>query len=179
MNESNWEVEQQRFMDVAYDRAHAGGEASILGLAPQQARGRPGGIHGQSVGSVVAALGAGQRSRTAALSLAPLGEEWVQYDRRIAGRPRNLDIQDYRAGMVQHLMDGRGKLQPHDRSDRTNGFLDWTGAARTDDPCRPRRSPRNQTESPWLNAATSETTTDTPDPPVEINNPSTGVQKWN
>ena len=36
--------------------------------------------------------------------------------------------------MVQHLMDGRGKLEPHDRSDRTNGFLNWTGAARTDNP---------------------------------------------
>ena len=36
--------------------------------------------------------------------------------------------------MVQHLMDGRGKLQPHDRSSRINEFLDWTGTARTDDP---------------------------------------------
>lgn len=58
----------------------------------------------------------------------------VRYDRRIAGRPRNLDIQDFRAGMTQHLLDGRGMLQPHDRTDRINGFLDWTGQARTDDP---------------------------------------------
>ena len=61
-------------------------------------------------------------------------KQWVRYDRRIAGRPRNVDIQDYRTGMTQHLMDGRGKLQPHDRADRINGFLDWTGVARTDDP---------------------------------------------
>lgn len=58
----------------------------------------------------------------------------VRYDRKVAGRSRNLDIQDYRAGMTQHLMDGRGKLKPHDRADRINGFLDWTGVARTDDP---------------------------------------------
>lgn len=61
-------------------------------------------------------------------------KQWVRYDRRIAGRPRNIDIQDYRAGMTQHLMDGRGKLQPHDRANRINGFLDWSGRARTDDP---------------------------------------------
>ncbi len=36
--------------------------------------------------------------------------------------------------MTAHLMDGRGKLEPHDRSGRINGFLNWTGAARTDDP---------------------------------------------
>ena len=36
--------------------------------------------------------------------------------------------------MTQHLMNGRGKLEPHDRSSRVNGFLDWSGTARTDDP---------------------------------------------
>ena len=40
----------------------------------------------------------------------------------------------HRAGMTRHLMDGRGNLQPHDRAAPTNGFLDWTGLARTDDP---------------------------------------------
>ena len=60
--------------------------------------------------------------------------QWVRYDRRLSGLPRNLDIQDYRAGMTQHLMDERGKLRPHDRADRSNGFLDWSSQARTDDP---------------------------------------------
>jgi hypothetical protein len=31
-------------------------------------------------------------------------------------------------------MDGRGKLQPHDRSARIKGFLDWSGVSRTDNP---------------------------------------------
>lgn len=61
-------------------------------------------------------------------------KQWIYQDRRLSGRPRNIDIQDYRAGMTQHLMDGRGRLKPHDRADRSNGFLDWTGVARTDDP---------------------------------------------
>jgi hypothetical protein len=62
--------------------------------------------------------------------------QWVRYDRRLSGRPRNLDIQDYRAGMTHHLMDARGKLKPHERSARINGFLDWSAPARTDDPAK-------------------------------------------
>ena len=61
-------------------------------------------------------------------------KQWVRYDRRIAGRPRNIDIQDYRANMVRHLLDGRGQPRPHERADPINGWLDWTGQARTDDP---------------------------------------------
>ncbi|QDV36910.1 hypothetical protein [Tautonia plasticadhaerens] len=61
-------------------------------------------------------------------------KQWVYMDRRLAGRPRNLDIEDYRAGMTRHLMDERGQPRPHERSDRINGFLDWTGQARTDNP---------------------------------------------
>ena len=61
-------------------------------------------------------------------------KQWVRYDRRIAGRPRNIDIQDYRTGMVRHLMDGQGQPEPHDRSDPLNGWLDWTGQSRTDNP---------------------------------------------
>ena len=36
--------------------------------------------------------------------------------------------------MTRHLMDGRGQPRPHDRADPINGWLDWTGQARTDDP---------------------------------------------
>lgn len=61
-------------------------------------------------------------------------KQWIYQDRRLSGRPRNLDIQDYRAGMDQHLLDGRGRLMPHDRADRINGWLDWSGVVRTDDP---------------------------------------------
>jgi len=61
-------------------------------------------------------------------------KQWIYQDRRLSGRPHNIDIQDYRSNMTQHLMDGRGRLKPHDRADRINGFLDWAGVARTDDP---------------------------------------------
>jgi hypothetical protein len=61
-------------------------------------------------------------------------KKWVYQDRRLSGRPRNLDIQDYRTGIEQHLLTEQGQPRPHDRSARINGFLDWTGQVRTDDP---------------------------------------------
>jgi hypothetical protein len=60
-------------------------------------------------------------------------KQWVRYDRRIAGRPRNIDIEDL-AGMTRHLMNEQGQPRPHDRADPINGWLDWTGQARTDEP---------------------------------------------
>lgn len=59
---------------------------------------------------------------------------WVRYDRKIGGRGRTPDVFDYRAGMTRHLLDGRGRPTPHDRAAPINGWLDWTGQARTDDP---------------------------------------------
>jgi len=54
-------------------------------------------------------------------------KQWVYQDRRLSGRPRRIGIEDYRAGMTRHLMDRKGRLHPHDRSARINGFLDWRG----------------------------------------------------
>lgn len=59
---------------------------------------------------------------------------WVRYDRKIGGRGRNPDVFDYRARMTRHLLDGRGRPTPHDRAAPINGWLDWTGQARIDDP---------------------------------------------
>jgi hypothetical protein len=60
---------------------------------------------------------------------------WTRYDRRISGRPRNIDITDYRAGMTRHLLGSNGQLDPHDRASRVNHFLDWSGIdRRTGDP---------------------------------------------
>jgi hypothetical protein len=78
-----------------------------------------------------------ERGKDPAPLLYPLlhwAKQWCYQSRRLSGRPRNIDIQDYRSKMTAHLMDGRGKLEPHNRSARINAFLDWTGAARTDDP---------------------------------------------
>ena len=56
------------------------------------------------------------------------------YDRKIAGpppQPRHLRLPGRHDPA---LMDGRARPKPHERSDPINGWLDWTGQARTDDP---------------------------------------------
>lgn len=135
MSTINWEHEKQRFMAVAFDKSQRAARRAFRHF-PDSKRDD---AEAEFIGKVwdqwwrVA-----ERGNDPVPLLYPFihwAKRWVSYDRRIAGRPRNLDIQDYRTGMVQHLMDGRGKLEPHDRSDRRNDFMDWSGIARTDDPC--------------------------------------------
>ncbi len=59
---------------------------------------------------------------------------WVKYDRRIAGRARNIDVTDYRSGMKQQGISGKGVVNPTDRSDKMKGWIDWNVSAKTDDP---------------------------------------------
>ena len=59
---------------------------------------------------------------------------WVKYDRRLSGASRNIDVTDYRSGMKQQELNGKGEACPTDRSDKMNGWIDWTVKAKTDDP---------------------------------------------
>ena len=61
---------------------------------------------------------------------------WVKYDRRLSGRSRNIDVMDYRAGMKQQKLSGKGEASPSDRSDKNNGWIDWAVSARSDDPAQ-------------------------------------------
>jgi len=60
----------------------------------------------------------------------------VKYDRRLSGRSRNIDVMDYRAGMKQQEISGKGEVSPTDRSDKNNGWIDWAVSARSDDPAQ-------------------------------------------
>ncbi len=61
---------------------------------------------------------------------------WVKYDRRLSGRSRNIDVMDYRAGMKQQEISGKGEVSPTDRSDKNNGWIDWAVSARSEDPAQ-------------------------------------------
>jgi hypothetical protein len=134
MNAINWQVEQEQFMRIAYPQTIKAAKRAFRGWRES----KRGDSEAEFIGKVWhqwrCLLERGKDPEPLLYPLLHWAKRWVQYDRRIAGRPRNLDIQDYRAGMNQHLLDDRGKLEPHDRSDRRNGFMDWTGAAKTDDP---------------------------------------------
>jgi hypothetical protein len=134
MSKINSQVEHERFMAVAYDKAVRAAKRAVRGWHVSKQPDAEAEFVGKVWDQWWRLLARGKDPEPLLYPLLYWAKRWVQYDRRIAGRPRNLDITDFRAGQTQHLMDGRGKLEPRDRSDRTNGFLDWTGAARTDDP---------------------------------------------
>jgi hypothetical protein len=134
MSTINWHAEQQRFMAVAYEPALRAAKRAFRGWPESRREDAEAEFIGKVWHQWMCML---MRMKDPQPLLYPFlhwAKRWVQYDRRIAGRPRNIGVEDYRAGMVQHLLDGRGKLEPHDRSSRINAYLDWTGAARTDDP---------------------------------------------
>jgi hypothetical protein len=135
MSRLDWTAEHARFMAVAYPKAQRAARRAFCRWHPSKRGDSEAEFMAKVWDQWVRLL---ERGRDPELLLFPLlfwAKRWVQFDRRLAGRPRNLDIGDYRARMTQHLMDGKGRLQPHDRADRVNGFLDWSGTARTDDPC--------------------------------------------
>ena len=135
MNDLDWEAEHARFEQVAYPKAQRAARRAFCRWHTSKREDFEAEFIGKVWDQWVRLLERGKDPEPLLYPLLHWAKQWCYMDRRISGRPRNLDIQDYRARMTQHLMDGLGKLQPHDRSDRVNGFLDWTGTARTDDPC--------------------------------------------
>ena len=134
MNTPNWDAEHKRFMDVAYDRAVRAAKRAFWGWPESKREDAQAEYMGKVWDQWWRLLERGKDPEPMLYPLLHWAKQWVYQDRRLSGRPRNIDIQDYRAGMTQHLMDARGKLEPHDRSDRRNGFLDWSGTSGTDDP---------------------------------------------
>ena len=134
MNRLDWKVEQRRFLAVAYEPALRAARRAFKRWHPSKREDAQAEFMAKMWDQWKRLLERGRDPEPLLYPLLFWAKQWCFQDRRLSGRPRSMDIQDYRAGMVQHLMDGRGKLEPHDRSGRINGFLDWTGAARTDDP---------------------------------------------
>jgi hypothetical protein len=130
----DWTAEQERFMTLAYTRCE---RAALTAFKKWHERKKD-----DAVQEALSKLWYQwrcclEKGKDPAGMIGPLihwAIMFVRYDRRIAGRAPCYDVYDYRAGMVRHLMDGRGKLEPHERSDRVNGFIDWSPEAGSDDP---------------------------------------------
>ena len=134
MNRLDWNVEQRRYLAVAYPFALRAARRAFKKWPERKRDDAEAEFMGKVWDQWKRLLERGKDPEPLLYPLLFWAKQWCFQDRRLSGRPRNIDIQDYRAKMTAHLMDGRGKLEPHDRSARINGFLDWTGAARTDDP---------------------------------------------
>jgi hypothetical protein len=134
MNTIDWQAEHARFMATVYEPARRAAQRAFRRWPERKRDDAEAEFMGKVWDQWKRLL---ERGKDPVPLLYPLlfwAKQWCYQDRRLSGRPRNIDIQDYRSKMIAHLMDGRGKLEPHDRSARINEFLDWTGTARTDDP---------------------------------------------
>ena len=108
MSSLNWESEKQRFMAVAYEPGLRAAKRAFSAWHPSKREDAQAEFMAKLVRSVVAAVGAWQRPRAAALSLAALGEEVGPVrPQDYQGAPVNIDIQDYRS---------RNKPAPHGRA---------------------------------------------------------------
>jgi hypothetical protein len=130
----NWELEKERFEQVAYPLALRAAKRAVRRWHSRKKDDAIQEFLAKTWDSWKRLLERGRDPEPMLWPLLYWAKQWVYQDRRLSGRPRNIDIQDFRAKMTQHLMDGRGRLRPHDRAARINGFFDWSGVARTDDP---------------------------------------------
>lgn len=134
MSTINWEAENRRFMTLAYDRAE---RAARRAFKKWHSRNRADAI-AECVAKVWATWTYNlEKGKDPVALLGPnihFAILFVRYDRKTAGRARSFDVMDYRAGLRRQQLDGQGKASPIDRSDPSNGWIDWHVKARTDDP---------------------------------------------
>lgn len=130
----DWAAEKERFERVAYPFALRAAKRAVRGWHSRKKDDAIQEFLAKTYDQWKRLLEHGRDPEPLLWPLLYWSKKWIYQDRRLSGRPRNIDIQDYRAGQTQHLMDGRGKIKPNDRSARINGFLDWSASAGTDDP---------------------------------------------
>lgn len=129
----DWIAEHDRFLALAYQRAE---RAARRAFKPWPDRKRDDAI-AEMIGKVWATWVYNlEKGKDPVALLGPnihFAILWVRYDRKIAGRGRNPDVYDYRAGMKRQMLSGQGKASPTDRSNPDNFWIDW-GLSRGDDP---------------------------------------------
>ncbi|HEU5116863.1 MAG TPA: hypothetical protein VFT74_09335 [Isosphaeraceae bacterium] len=133
-NKIDWKAEQDRFTELAYDRAE---RAARRAFKRWHERKRADAI-AEMVGKVWATWAYNLMKGKDPLAL--LGPNirwailWVRYDRKIAGRGRCPDVFDYRSGMRGQQLSEQGQASPTDRSHPGNAWINWSVDAGADDP---------------------------------------------
>ena len=134
MNEEiNWRAEQDRFMAVAYERTVASAHAAFRGWHPRKRDDAVAEMVGKMWDQWARLFVKGKNPVPMIGPLIHWAKMWVRHDRKIAGRARSFDVQDYRANLTRHHLSGQGKASPTDRSDPGNGWIEW-GLSDGDDP---------------------------------------------
>jgi hypothetical protein len=128
------QVTQERFVEVAYPRALKEAHKAFKSFHERKRQDAVQECLAKMWDQWVRLVNRGRNPEPMLNGLIKYAILWVKYDRRISGRARHIDVMDYRAGMKQQELNGKGEASPTDRSDKMNGWIDWTVKARTDDP---------------------------------------------
>ena len=128
------EAAQERFVEVAYPRAMKAAHKAFKSWHERKRLDCQQEFLGKLWQEWILLVNRGRNPEPLLNGLIKYAILWVRYDRRIAGRARNIDVTDYRSGMKQQGINGKGVVSPTDRSDRNNGWIDWTVSAKSDDP---------------------------------------------
>jgi hypothetical protein len=130
----NWAIEHKRFMEVAYRRTLRAARKAFRGWHSRK--------RDDAIAEMLAKVWATwvynlEKGKDPVALLGPnihFAILWVRYDRRIAGRARNIDVFDYRSRMNRQDLDPQGRPHPSERGATENGWIDWWAVRRDDDP---------------------------------------------
>lgn len=125
MNNVNWEVEHNRFEEIAYPATQKAAKRAFWNFPENKRSDAVQECHAKMWDSWSRLLLRGKNPETMLGSLIKFALLWVRYDRRIAGRARTPDIFDYRAGFAQQQISDQGVANPADRGDADNAWLNW------------------------------------------------------
>jgi len=129
-------VAQERFVEVAYPRTLRAAQRAFRSWHERKRADAIQECLAKMWDQCVRLVNRGRNPEPLLKGLIKFAILWVRYDRRLAGRARNLDVMDFRAGMKQQELNGKGEASPTDRSDKNNGWIDWAVSARSDDPAQ-------------------------------------------
>jgi hypothetical protein len=126
MNTMNWQVEQQRFMTVAYERTLKSARRAFHRWRSHKRDDAIQECISKVWDSWSRLLQRGNLNPEPLLpGLIKWGVWWVRYDRKVAGRARTPDVYDYRAGYKQQQISEQGEANASDRADPQNPWVHW------------------------------------------------------
>ena len=122
----NWEQEQQRFMEVAFEATRKAAKRAFWHWKSNKRDDALQECVSKLWDSWSRLLLRGKNPEPMLGCLIKYALLWVRYDRRISGRARTPDIYDFRAGFTQQQITDQGAANPADRSAAENPWIDWT-----------------------------------------------------
>ena len=121
------EVAQERFVEVAYPRTLRAAQRAFKSWHEPKRQDAVQECLAKMWDQWVRLVNRGRNPEPLLNGLIKYAILWVRYDRRSQGEPATIDVTDYRSGMKQQELNGKGEVSPTDRSDKMQ-WLDRLGS---------------------------------------------------